>query len=127
MLRELVRLNDTHKMKYRTLLEDFHDEDFVFQRNNGYPYVIKSLASRMKRLLKFCDIKKNLTPHSFRHTHISMLTESGTELSTIMERVGHVDPNTTLKVYTHVTEKMKIKSVENVTAIHNDILEKLPF
>lgn len=127
MLRELVRLNDTHKMKYRTLLEDFHDEDFVFQRNNGYPYVIKSLSSRMKRLLKFCDIKKNLTPHSFRHTHFSMLTESGTELSTIMERVGHVDPNTTLKVYTHVTEKMKIKSVENVTEIHNNILEKLPF
>lgn len=126
MLRELIRENDIRKMKYRTLLDDFHDEDFVFQRkDNGYPFLIKNLSTRMKRLLKFTDIKKNLTPHSFRHTHISMMTESGAELSTIMERVGHVDPNTTLKVYTHVTEKMKVKSINSLSNLHSDILIKI--
>lgn len=79
----------------------------------------------MKRLLKFTDIKKNLTPHSFRHTHISMIAESGAELSTIMERVGHVDPNTTIKVYTHVTEKMKVKSINSLSNLHSDILNKI--
>jgi len=35
MLKSLVHRNDVHKMKYRTLIDDFHDEDFVFQRPNG--------------------------------------------------------------------------------------------
>jgi len=125
MLKQLVKANNRHKMKYQTVVEDFHDEDFVFQRYNGYPFLTKNLSSRMKRLLKSSGIKKELTPHSFRHTHISMMTEAGAELSTIMERVGHIDPNTTLKVYTHVTEKMKATSIKNVTAHHTNILEKL--
>lgn len=37
-----------------------------------------------------------------------MLTEAGVDLNTIMERVGHDDMQTTLKVYTHVTKKMKM-------------------
>lgn len=127
ILKRLVHKNDKHKMMYRTQLEDFHDEDFVFQRPNGYPFVTKNIGDRMRRILKYMGFQKKLTPHSFRHTHISMLTEAGDALPTIMKRVGHEDPETTLKVYTHVTEKMKIKSVKNVTAYHSNIIEKLPF
>ena len=127
MLKRLVRKNDKHKMKYRTQIEDFHDEDFLFQRPNGYPFVTKNIGDRMRRLMRYVSFDKKLTPHSFRHTHISMMTEAGDALPTIMKRVGHEDPETTLKVYTHVTEKMKIKSVKNVTAYHSNIIEKLLF
>ncbi|MFD1450888.1 tyrosine-type recombinase/integrase [Oceanobacillus sojae] len=125
VLKKLVHENDTHKLRYRTQIDDFHDEDFVFQRKNGYPYVRQFLGERMKRIMKKIDIKKHLTPHSFRHTHISMQTEAGAELPTIMERVGHKDPDTTLKIYTHVTNKMKEKSVQNVAAYHSEILKEL--
>lgn len=125
MLKKLVRNNDKRKLKYKTTLEDFHDENFIFQRMNGYPYITKNIANRMRRILKYTDIKKKLTPHSFRHTHISMMTEAGNELPTIMERVGHEDPNTTLKVYTHVTNKMKVKSMKKMGVTHNEILNKL--
>lgn len=127
MLKMLVQKNDVHKMKYRTQIEDFHDEDFVFQRPNGYPYITKNLGDRMRRLMKYTEIDKHLTPHSFRHTHISMMTEVGNDLPTIMERVGHTDPNTTLKIYTHVTKKMKQKSANNLSTANNDILEKIVF
>src|SRR5699024_10102993 len=116
---------DKHKMKYRTMLDDFHDEDFLFQRGNGYPYIIKNISNRMKRLLGYVDIKKNLTPHSYRHTHLSMMTDAGAVLSSIMERVGQADPNTMLKVYTHVTNNMKEKSVNNVSNLHSEILDKI--
>ena len=125
MLKRLIHRNDKHKMKYSTLIDDFHDENFVFQRPNGYPFVTKNIADRMRRILKYTDIKKKLTPHSFRHTHISMLTEAGEDLPTIMERVGHEDPDTTLKIYTHVTKKMKVKSVKSVTQHHQSILQKI--
>ena len=42
-----------------------------------------------------------------RHSHVSLLTELGVPIKTIMERVGHKDEKTTLQIYTHVTKKMK--------------------
>lgn len=84
--------------------DEYHDGNFVFCRANGYPYVQKNINERMDRLLTYTSIKKSATPHIFRHTHISMLTEAGVDLSTIMERVGHDDAQTTLKIYTHVTK-----------------------
>ncbi|WP_425325621.1 tyrosine-type recombinase/integrase [Paenibacillus peoriae] len=66
--------------------------------------------------------KKEATPHIFRHTHISMLSEAGVDLKTIMKRVGHDDPETTLKIYTHVTEKMKKDATEKIRIHFADIL-----
>lgn len=45
--------------------------------------------------------------HMLRHSHVSLLTELGVPIKTIMERVGHKDEKTTLQIYTHVTKKMK--------------------
>ena len=53
------------------------------------------------------SINPELSSHVFRHTHISLLAEKGFPLKYIMERVGHTNPETTMKVYTHVTERMQ--------------------
>ncbi|MGG3281786.1 tyrosine-type recombinase/integrase [Paenibacillus solani] len=76
----------------------------------------------MERLLKKTSIKKAATPHIFRHTHISMLAEAGVDLKTIMQRVGHDDPETTLRIYTHVTEKMRKDANERIRIYFTDIL-----
>jgi len=76
----------------------------------------------MERLLKKTSIKKEATPHIFRHTHISMLAEAGVDLKTIMQRVGHDDPETTLRIYTHVTEKMRKDANEKIRIHFADIL-----
>ncbi|MEI3607722.1 tyrosine-type recombinase/integrase [Pseudogracilibacillus sp. SE30717A] len=68
-----------------------------------------------------------MNPTSFRHSHILMMTESGIDLLTIMQRVGHEDPDMTLKVYTHVTEKMKIKLIDNLSMMNKELLEQLSF
>lgn len=120
-----VKQNKYH-LKYKKELEDYHDENFVFRRDNGYPFIQKTLISRMKRLLNdHADIEKIATPHIFRHTHISMLTESGVDLPTIMERVGHSDSNTTLQIYTHVTKKMRKGASEKVRTLYENALFKL--
>ena len=54
-----------------------------------------------------------------------MMTESGIDLPTIMQRVGYEDPDTTLKVYTHVTDNMKMKSIDNLSRMNKDLLEHL--
>ncbi|MCY8354570.1 site-specific integrase [Bacillus haynesii] len=85
----------------------YYDEGFLFPHKNGYPFMPKKVGIRMNRLVKQSNIQKKVSPHTLRHTHISMLTEAGVDLKEIMERVGHTDMRTTIEIYTHVTNKMK--------------------
>ena len=92
----------------------YKDHGYIFTTSTGYPYNLQYI----NRILRMLNIpNKKISSHIFRHTHISMLAELSVPLKAIMERVGHNDPNTTLKIYTHVTDKMKqetIKQLENI-------------
>lgn len=98
--------------KRRSLwFEGYIDHGYIFTSSRGNPYDIQFLNRRLKGV----HIEgKHLTTHIFRHTHISMLAELGVPLKTIMQRVGHNDPKTTLSIYTHVTKSM-----------HDDVINKL--
>lgn len=50
----------------------------------------------------------NICSHIFRHTHVALLVEQNLPIKLISERLGHSDINTTLSIYTHVTENMKV-------------------
>ncbi len=77
------------------------------ERQFGYPIVIKNVRDRMKRLLAIAGLNEDLTPHSLRHTHTSLLAEAGVSLEQIMDRLGHSDDQITKNVYLHVTQEMK--------------------
>ncbi|WP_233129794.1 tyrosine-type recombinase/integrase [Domibacillus epiphyticus] len=111
VINELNKHNLAQKetmMKYR---DRYHNEDFAFANIDevlpGYPLYIKKIENRMRRLLKIAKLNSNLTPHSLRHTHTSLLAEAGVSLPQIMERLGHKDEDTTKNVYLHVTKEMK--------------------
>lgn len=89
---------------------DWHTAyDFIFPavNNHGYPRTQKAVQIRIDRLQRFCPLPVRVTPHVFRHTHISLLAEAGAALHEIMDRVGQVDDETTKKVYLHVTAHRK--------------------
>lgn len=97
------------KMKYR---KNYHDADFVFantdNKNPGYPESVVNTNHRMKRFLKnIGNISTDLSPHSFRHTHTSLLAEAGVSLPAIMERLGHTNDETTTQIYLHITKTRK--------------------
>ncbi|HAP4810320.1 site-specific integrase [Enterococcus faecalis] len=54
----------------------------------------------------------SISPHGFRHTHASLLFESGATIKQVQERLGHSNINTTLNIYTHVTKNAE-KDVAN--------------
>lgn len=58
----------------------------------------------MARLLRLAELNTNLSPHSLRHTHTSLLAEAGVSLVQIMQRLGHSDDATTKNIYLHVTK-----------------------
>lgn len=81
-------------------------------KNREHEYINNSIPNR--ELKKITD-KYNLTPitiHGFRHTHCSLLFEAGLDVKAVQDRVGHSDVQTTLQIYTHVTEKLKQTSGE---------------
>ena len=41
--------------------------------------------------------------HGFRHTHASLLFESGATFKEVQVRLGHSDIKTTMDIYTHYT------------------------
>ncbi|GGK00765.1 site-specific integrase [Lentibacillus kapialis] len=110
VLKELEK-HQTQQNKLKMQYRDFYyDQGFVFAKSGeymGYPDFIKTIENRMRRLLKKMGEKEYLTPHSFRHTHTSLLAEAGVSLPEIMERLGHVDDDTTTQVYLHVTKSRK--------------------
>ncbi len=94
-----------------SISQTYHDYGYIFTTRSGAPYNIQFI----NRLLRKIDIPgKKISTHIFRHTHISMLAEMNVPLKAIMNRVGHNDPNTTLQIYTHVTDIMRKELTEKL-------------
>lgn len=96
--------------------KNYYDEGFVIARTDpdfaGYPEIAKAIQVKMKRFLKSAGLNSNLTPHSLRHTHTSLLAEARVDLQEIMDRLGHKDDNTTRNVYLHVTKSKKKEAAQ---------------
>jgi integrase len=50
--------------------------------------------------------------HAFRHTHSSLLFAAGASIKDVQARLGHTDIQTTMDIYTHVTDEAKEKTAE---------------
>ncbi|MCL6573254.1 MAG: site-specific integrase, partial [Bacillus sp. (in: Bacteria)] len=100
----------------------YAENQFIFARNDGHPQLSNIVATRLKRLLKKACITKNITPHSFRHTHTSLLIEAGVGIKEIQQRLGHTDINTTMNIYAHMTANMEEKASQQFSKLMKDLL-----
>jgi integrase len=107
------------KLKNRIV---YQDNGFIFAREDGHPQLRKVVETRLKRLLKKTGIEKNITPHSFRHTHTSLLIEAGVGIKEIQQRLGHTDINTTMNIYAHMTSNMEEKASQQFSKLMKDLL-----
>jgi integrase len=97
--------------------DSYLNEGFIFakkEKQPGYPIFIKTVENRMARLLKLARLSPELTPHSLRHTHTSLLAEAKVGLEEIMDQLGHCDDETTKNVYLHVTKEMQKRGFPKV-------------
>ncbi|WP_314347739.1 site-specific integrase [Mammaliicoccus vitulinus] len=99
------------------------NRNFVFTNYRGNPIYFNRVNEALEKARINLKIKKKITTHTLRHTHISLLTQMGISLKAIMDRVGHSNYRTTLGVYTHVTNQMKNELINKLEDIDKkDIL-----
>ena len=63
--------------------------------------------------------KPLITPHALRHNYITMCWEAGIDVYTTSKIVGHARIETTLRIYTHLTEAAKQVAADKLNDVFN--------
>ena len=90
--------------KSRPELISSPEEPMLFVSNRGKPLNRERIWAVVKDAAKIAGIKKNIHPHTLRHSFASHLLENGADLRIIQEMLGHADISTT-QIYTHVDQQ----------------------
>ena len=90
-------------------------EDFVFISKRGKNISRIMVFHIIKELSESIGLKKNISPHTFRHSFATHLLEGGANLRAIQSMLGHESIGTT-EIYTHIDRNR----------LRNEIIEHHP-
>ena len=94
-------------------------EDVLFLGRQGRKMTRQMAFTMLKRSVISAGIRKNVSPHTFRHSFATHLIEAGADLRAVQEMLGHAQITTT-EIYTHLDKKF----LENqVSSFHPRSLE----
>jgi integrase/recombinase XerD len=77
------------------------DEDILFLNRRGSKLTRAMIFTIVKDLALIAGVKKNVSPHTFRHSFATHLLENGANLRAIQQLLGH-ESITTTELYTHI-------------------------
>ena len=104
----LVPLSDESLKQIKLWLIDRNElsiqkghEDFLFLNRRGAQLTRVMIFTIIKKLAEVAGIKKNISPHTFRHSFATHLLDGGANLRAIQQMLGHESILTT-EIYTHM-------------------------
>lgn len=94
---------------YRTQIRnhqqiDKKSSDILFLNRHGRQLTRAMIFTIVKKLAEKAGIRKNISPHTFRHSYATHLLENGADLRAIQQMLGH-ESITTTEIYTHIDRK----------------------
>jgi integrase/recombinase XerD len=85
----------------RNRLPVIHDQNILFLNRRGRKLTRVMIFTIIKDLATRAEIKKNISPHTFRHSFATHMIEAGADLRAVQEMLGHESILTT-EIYTHI-------------------------
>lgn len=95
---------------YRPLINK-NNNNYIFINKSGNKISRQFIFNMIKKECLKKGIKKNVSPHTLRHTFATHLLKNGADLRIIQELLGHENLSTT-QIYTHIS-KEKLQSEYN--------------
>lgn len=84
--------------------------DIVFLNHLGGSLSRISVFKIVKTLAQRAGIRKNISPHTFRHSFATCLVEGGADLRAVQQMLGH-ESITTTEIYTHLDSRFLQETV----------------
>ena len=85
-------------------------DDVVFLNRFGRPLSRQSMFKMVKIQALLADVRKEISPHTFRHSFATHLVEHGADLRVVQEMLGHENVTTT-EIYTHIDSSTWHKNI----------------
>lgn len=109
---------------YIDLYKITNDDGSLFPRSSGGPIVPVTVRNQLKTTTDRFNLKP-INVHGFRHTYASFLLQASVPPKQAQVLLGHKKIQTTLDIYTHVSETDKRKAVDLLDVYLNHDNDKL--
>lgn len=93
----------------RPVLLKFKKNDYIFLNNTGNKLTRMGFWKILQKAVLEAGLKKEVTPHTFRHSFATHLLEAGVNLRIVQTLLGHSSLNTT-QIYTHVDTRYLVET-----------------
>ncbi|MBS4461745.1 site-specific integrase [Aerococcaceae bacterium zg-B36] len=103
--------NEQREMLFKYGYNTMQEKQLIFTNLQNQCFYSGYVNCILSKILKAHELPY-ITVHGFRHTHCSLLFESGATLKQVQDRLGHTDINTTMNIYNHVTKKQQDETAE---------------
>ena len=85
-------------------------DDVLFLNRFGKQLSRQTIFKMIKRQALLADVRKEISPHTFRHSFATHLVEHGADLRVVQEMLGH-ESITTTEIYTHIDSSTWHKNI----------------
>jgi integrase/recombinase XerD len=87
------------------------NDDILFLNRRGSQLSRVMIFLVLKDLVQKAGIRKNISPHTLRHSFATHLVEGGADLRAVQEMLGH-ESITTTEIYTHLDREFLRKTLQ---------------
>jgi integrase/recombinase XerD len=109
VLDNVLELVLTYTANVRPILLKYKKNDYLFLNNLGNKMSRMGFWKILQQAVLNAGLKKDITPHTFRHSFATHLLEAGVNLRIVQTLLGHSSLNTT-QIYTHVDTKYLVET-----------------